>query len=182
MFYFRFLATGDSQQTISFNFRVGNATVCNIIQETCEALCQVLKPNDLKPPSSADEWREIAAGFETEWNFPHCFGAVDGKHVVMQAPALSGSEFFNYKGQFSIVQQQSDGSLLSNLADREVNGGELLPGSWRRETPGTNLTRIGQMSSNNYDRQAPVVRDEFKQFFNSKNGSLEWQFRVVHRR
>ena len=103
MFYFRFLATGDSQQTISFNFRVGKATVCNIIQETCEALCKVLKPNYLKPPSSADEWREIAAGFETEWNFPYCLGTVDGKHVVIQAPALSGSEFFNYKGQFSIV-------------------------------------------------------------------------------
>ena len=80
------------------------------------------------------------------------------------------------------LQQQSDGSSLSNLADREVDGGELLPGSWRRETPGTNLTRIGQMSSNNYDRQASVVRDEFKQFFNSENGSLEWQLRVVHRR
>ena len=103
MFYFRFLATRDSQQTISFNFRVGKATVCNIIQETCEALCKVLKPNYLKPPSSADEWREIAAGFETEWNFPHCLGAVDGKHVVIQATALSGSEFFNCKGQFSIV-------------------------------------------------------------------------------
>ena len=80
------------------------------------------------------------------------------------------------------LQQQLNGSSLSNLADREVNGGELLPGSWRRETPGTNLSRIGQMSSNNYDRQASVVHDEFKQYFNSENGSLEWQLRVVYRR
>ena len=80
------------------------------------------------------------------------------------------------------LQQQSNGSSSPNLADREVNGGELLPGSWRRETPGTNLSCIGQMSSNNYDRQASVVCDEFKQYFNSENGSLEWQLRVVYMR
>ena len=31
----RYLATGESQQTQSFYFRVGRATVCNIIEETC---------------------------------------------------------------------------------------------------------------------------------------------------
>ena len=49
------------------------------------------------------QWKKVARGFEEKWNFPHCIGAIDGKHVVIQAPANSGSMFFNYKKSFSIV-------------------------------------------------------------------------------
>lgn len=54
-------------------------------------------------PETSEEWLEIAKEFEQIWNFPHCLGSLDGKHVVLQAPINSGSEYFNYKSTFSIV-------------------------------------------------------------------------------
>jgi hypothetical protein len=48
-------------------------------------------------------WEQIAMGFEQRWHFPHCVGALDGKHIVMKNPAKSGSSFFNYKHTFSVL-------------------------------------------------------------------------------
>lgn len=57
----------------------------------------------LQFPTSTAEWKTIALNFQERWNFPHCLGAVDGKHVQITAPAGSGSYYFNYKKTFSIV-------------------------------------------------------------------------------
>lgn len=54
-------------------------------------------------PDSNDEWMNIAKAFEERWNFPNCIGAIDGKHMLLQKPAKSGSTFYNYKHTFSIV-------------------------------------------------------------------------------
>lgn len=56
-----------------------------------------LKTDFLKLPDSEREWEDIASGFERKANFPHCLGAVDGKHIRILKPAKSGSMFFNYK-------------------------------------------------------------------------------------
>ena len=57
----------------------------------------------LMVPEMENQWKKIARGFEENWNFPHCIGGIDGKHVIIQAPEKSGSLFFNYKKSFSIV-------------------------------------------------------------------------------
>lgn len=54
-------------------------------------------------PQLREEWEEIARGFQSRWNFPNCLGAIDGKHILIQAPPHCGTEFINYKGHNSIV-------------------------------------------------------------------------------
>ena len=87
----------------------------------------------LKVPSSHHEWKIISQDFSERWNYPHAIGALDGKHVIMQAPHQSGSTYFNYKKMHSIVLlaicnakyefilfdigdagRQSDGSVYAN--------------------------------------------------------------------
>lgn len=54
-------------------------------------------------PQNEQEWMELSREFEAMWNFQHCIGACDGKHIVIQCPQKSGSTYYNYKGTFSIV-------------------------------------------------------------------------------
>ena len=54
-------------------------------------------------PQTTAEWIQVADGFEAKPNFPHCIGALDGKHISIIPPPKSGSLYFNYKHHFSIV-------------------------------------------------------------------------------
>ena len=112
----------------------------------------------VKLPSSEDEWKGISDGFYKQWNFPNCLGAIDGKHVVMQAPRGAGSTFFNYKGTHSIVilavcnayyrfilvdvgdaGRHSDGGVLSQSTFGQALESHSLPIPSSRALPGTNI-------------------------------------------
>lgn len=57
----------------------------------------------MKVPANENEWKAISKEFEKRWNFPHCIGAIDSKHITIQKPPGTGSYYFNYKLSFSIV-------------------------------------------------------------------------------
>ena len=97
----RFLATGESQQSLSFSFRMGKTTVSNIVSETCDAIYSVLSPQYLSPPSK-DGWLIIAQEFEEVWNLPNVIGALDGKHIRITCPLKTGTQYHNYKVFFSM--------------------------------------------------------------------------------
>lgn len=85
--FFRYLASGDLMASLAMSYRIGKSTVSGIIQETCEAIWKVLQPQVLEQPSQQD-WIKIEDEFFKKWNFPHCIGAIDGKHVVIQVYLL----------------------------------------------------------------------------------------------
>ena len=60
----RFLVTGEVQQLLSFEYRVGKSTVCNIISETSKAISGCLKEEYLKALSESEEWLSISKDFE----------------------------------------------------------------------------------------------------------------------
>ena len=82
----RFLTTGDSQQSQSFLFRIGRATVSHIIRETCAGIWTALQGQYVIAPKTSNDWVGIANEFKEEWHFLNCIGAIDGKHAMMECP------------------------------------------------------------------------------------------------
>lgn len=79
--FFRYLATGDSVRSMALSFRVGISTTSKIIRETCKVIWFNMQHEFFTP--SKENWLHIEEEFAQRWNFPHCVGAVDGKHVVI---------------------------------------------------------------------------------------------------
>lgn len=87
MFYiymYRYLASGDSMVSMSYQYLLGCTTVSKIISETCEVIWDKLCPIVLPSSLTTEDWENISADFDERCNFPHCIGAIDGKHIVIQ--------------------------------------------------------------------------------------------------
>ncbi|CAF4947278.1 unnamed protein product [Pieris macdunnoughi] len=97
-----FLASGMYYRFLSHFYRVSKPAISQLIPEVCWAIYTALKTY-IKIPEREVEWKIIEDGFNTKWNFPSCYGAIDGKHIIIKAPPNSGSEFYNYKKTNSTV-------------------------------------------------------------------------------
>ncbi|XP_042910704.1 uncharacterized protein [Parasteatoda tepidariorum] len=117
---------------------MGRSTVGSIIHHTSRVVIQVLM-NEVMPAPNEDRWNEIAIEFWKKWQFPNCIGAMDGKHVTIQAPKSSGSLYWNYKKTYSIV--------LLALVDARYNFIFLDVGSYGRNSDG------GVLSNSNFGKK-----------------------------
>jgi hypothetical protein len=99
----RYFAGGDMYKSMSYAWAIAPNTISLIVKEVAEAIVAEFGEEHLAPPTTPDEWKEVANKFQTKWNFPHVLGALDGKHVAIEKPRKSGSKYFNYKKFFSII-------------------------------------------------------------------------------
>ncbi|XP_058817776.1 putative nuclease HARBI1 [Topomyia yanbarensis] len=98
----RYLATGRSFEDLKFSAIMSPASISAAIINTCEALIYVLQ-DYIKFPQTPQQWETISNDFGTLHRFWNCVGAIDGKHVAIRKPDDSGSQYYNYKGFYSIV-------------------------------------------------------------------------------
>src|SRR5882757_8064983 len=98
----RYLATGNSQVSLAFNYRISPQAICGFLREVMLAICEILGPIYLPTPTE-EIWRQNEKGFNNKWNFPNAVGSIDGKHCRIIAPTFGGSTCYNYKHFHSLV-------------------------------------------------------------------------------
>lgn len=118
----RFLATGESFRSLEYQFRISRKAISYIIEEVCFAIISTLSKTYLNFPSCSEDWLAIEKIFYEKWNFPHCLGAIDGKHIQIVGCGM-GSQYYNYKGTNSILLLIVAGSDYEVIwADVGMNG------------------------------------------------------------
>ena len=68
----------------------------------------------------------------------------------------------------------------NNDIDQE-NGMNIIDGAWRNEPATEGLMDISKLGSMNYSKEAKAVREDFRDYFNSEESSVAWQWDMVNR-
>lgn len=101
-FIYRYLITGTPFRKLAVPFRISKTAIANIVVQVCNAIWNNFNNTHMKFPNTED-FKEIANSFSNLNKFPHCCGNLDGKHIRLNRPQLSGSMYYNYKNYYSIV-------------------------------------------------------------------------------
>ncbi len=119
----KYLASGDNYHSLMYGFRVPHNSISIIIRDVCEAIIAEFADEVIECPTTEDQWRRIAEQFSRRWQFHHCLGALDGKHIAITCPSNAGSEYYNYKGFHSIIfMALVDGDYKFSWVDVGSNG------------------------------------------------------------
>ena len=98
------LASPVEYRTVSHLFGVGRSTVCEIFNETCEAIVEHLLHQYITFPS-VERQQQFISNFERKWGVPQCIGAIDGSHIPVSPPSMCHTDYYNRKGWYSVLVQ-----------------------------------------------------------------------------
>uniref|UniRef100_A0A3B3ZN97 DDE Tnp4 domain-containing protein n=1 Tax=Periophthalmus magnuspinnatus TaxID=409849 RepID=A0A3B3ZN97_9GOBI len=116
-----YLATGEGFKSLSHFFHMGNTTVRLFVPETLRAIYRVLKDKYVKCPETAKEWQGVARGFQSEWDFPNCVGALDGR-LLNICPPFENAESTSPKEVSVALMALVDSKYMFKYIDVACNG------------------------------------------------------------
>jgi len=125
---------------------MGENTIGKIVEGTCLAIWNILSPIYMPPPNRS-MWENIEEAFSNKWQYPNCIGALDGRHVVIEKPKNSGSLFFNYKKEFSVV--------LLGLVDADYKFVTVDVGAYGKNSDGA-IFRESQLGKSLYNNDINI--------------------------
>ena len=107
IFLFR-CGRGDYHYSIAEMTGLGVSTVCCIVSDVANAIVETLWKSEVTTymPKSEIEFYQKISEMEQLWQFPCCWGAIDGCHIPIKCPPgglQSCKEYHNFKNFYSIV-------------------------------------------------------------------------------
>ncbi len=118
-----YMATGDSSKSLQYGFRVAYNTICLLIADISGAIVEAYHEEVIITPTTPEDWMVIANNNSQRWQYHHCLGAIDGKHVAIRKPMNGGSYYFNYKNfHLMVLMALVDGDYKFTLVEVGDNG------------------------------------------------------------
>ncbi|CAG9563655.1 unnamed protein product [Danaus chrysippus] len=115
----RFYAVGSYQRFVGqdYNIVLAQRTVSKVVKEVSYAIVHRLLNVYIKFPSTAEERRAVASGFQAAHGLPDCLGCIDCTHIAIVTPLNNDANdppigYKNRKGNYSINTQF--GQLTTN--------------------------------------------------------------------
>ncbi|KAG8175756.1 hypothetical protein JTE90_029241 [Oedothorax gibbosus] len=159
----RFLATGETQTSLHFQFRMGISTICGILMEVCTAIFSTMRADVIPTPSTEEEWREISTNrfrlFQT---------TIYGTPAKVKAYVLAACCLHNFL-RMRILEREGMDAIQGEQLMTETEYSE-----WQQEAIAFVPLQRGNWRGN---QQAKLVRHKFKSFstrlvlLNFRNGN-----------
>jgi hypothetical protein len=96
------LATNSDYKTVGSLFGLGRSTVGKCFHDFIDAALRVIVPELIKWPTSLEQLMVKEKEFDKLWGFPMTIGAIDGCHVPFHPPKRYQSDYYNFKGWYSV--------------------------------------------------------------------------------